>query len=944
MLTNGPSGQPARLSRNEESKMVRWTILSRNASATGLVIALLGCGQDSPQSLVASAKQYVARNDRPAAVVQLKNALQRRPDLAEARFLLGESLVHVGDGTGAEIELRKALEGGYPEDEINPVLARALVMRGQYKTVVESFADNAPTATPLGAAELNTAIGQARLALGDRDAAQTAFARALSLQEGYAPALLGQASIKASRRDLDGALSLIDAALASNSAFVEGHRARGDLLGAKGQYDEALAAYRKAVELKRNDMHSLSRIVMLLAERGELDEADKQVRTLKKLAPKQAQPAYLQAMLDYRRKNFTAARQAIQESLHAAPDSLPGLLLAGAIEYQLKSYETSEASIRRVLQGAPNHPVANRLMVVNHLASGQHSKALESLNSLLQIDGNQPATLELAGETFLQNGNPTVAARYFEKAATLAPQDVSKRTGLALSRFAMGASDPAFRELEEAAALDPDTRADMALVATSLDRKQYDRALAAIDRLEKKQPGKPLSHNLRGAALLGKGDMAGARKSFEQALSLDPAFFAATANLVGLDLREKRPDAAITRMEAFLARNPKHAQAWLAMAELRARTKAKPGEVASLIAKAVAANPAGIAPRRALIGHYLQANEPAKAVTAAREALSAVPERPELLDVVGRALEATGELQQARSTYSRWAQLQPKSPVPWLRLADVDIAGGDSEAALKSLRKALELKPDFVDAQRRIIAIDVRTNRAPRALAVAREVQRQRPTEAAGYMLEGDIHAAKQAWNEAAAIYQAGLKQADSPHLATRLHAAMRSARMNAEADRLVADWVTRHPKDKVVRLYLAQSAAAGGDYPLSIKQYRELLELEPANPLYLNNLAWVAGRVKDPAAIQYAERAVALAPDNPSVLDTLGVLLVEKGDTTRGIDLLRKAAALAPQRSEIRLNLAKSLIAAGQKDAAKQELRELEKLGDKFSAHAEVQRLIKAQ
>jgi len=109
-----------------------------------------------------------------------------------------------------------------------------------------------------------------------------------------------------------------------------------------------------------------------------------------------------------------------------------------------------------------------------------------------------------------------------------------------------------------------------------------------------------------------------------------------------------------------------------------------------------------------------------------------------------------------------------------------------------------------------------------------------------------------------------------------------------------------------------------------------------------LNNLAWVAGQMKDPKAVEYAEKANSLAPNQAHIMDTLGTLLVENGDTARGVELLRKASALEPKSATIRLNLAKGLIKAGQKDDAKRELEVLAKLGSQFPQQAEVTELMK--
>ena len=60
-----------------------------------------------------------------------------------------------------------------------------------------------------------------------------------------------------------------------------------------------------------------------------------------------------------------------------------------------------------------------------------------------------------------------------------------------------------------------------------------------------------------------------------------------------------------------------------------------------------------------------------------------------------------------------------------------------------------------------------------------------------------------------------------------------------------------------------------------------------------LNNLAVVANRQGDKAAVAYAERAYKFMSQDAAVLDTLGWALVRHGDMNRGIGLLRDARKL---------------------------------------------------
>ena len=62
-------------------------------SAVLTSLALAGCADESPEKRVAAAKQYLQKNDTKAAVIEIKNALQANPDLGEARYLLGTTLL-----------------------------------------------------------------------------------------------------------------------------------------------------------------------------------------------------------------------------------------------------------------------------------------------------------------------------------------------------------------------------------------------------------------------------------------------------------------------------------------------------------------------------------------------------------------------------------------------------------------------------------------------------------------------------------------------------------------------------------------------------------------------------------------------------------------------------------------------------------------------------------
>jgi tetratricopeptide (TPR) repeat protein len=92
------------------------------------------------------------------------------------------------------------------------------------------------------------------------------------------------------------------------------------------------------------------------------------------------------------------------------------------------------------------------------------------------------------------------------------------------------------------------------------------------------------------------------------------------------------------------------------------------------------------------------------------------------------------------------------------------------------------------------------------------------------------------------------------------------------------------------------------GNAERSMAMYRDILLLDPANVLALNNYAYLLalqGRELDTAK-KMALQAVGNEPDNPVYLDTLGWVLYKLGEFTDALGYLEKAVLLAPGEAEI--------------------------------------------
>ncbi len=902
-----------------------------------------GCGSATEADHIASAKAMLAKNDLKAATIELKNVLDVNPSSTEGRYLMGKVMLGIGNPVAAEVELRKAKELAGDVNRWAPLLGQAMLQQFQFKKLVDELGDLQLT-DPGAQTDLDVAVAAALSGLGQRDRAMALVESALARSPGHVSTQLLNAKLLARPGSIVQAIALVDKVLEAEPGNVEGWQTLGDLqLYGRSDAVKAGQAYTKALGLKADSVAANAAMVLVHLIGNDLPAARKQLNVMAKAMPNHPQTKFLEAKVLFLEGNVTRSREIVQHLLRTLPNHVPVLELAGAIELKLNALQQAEAYLNKALSKSPDQPAVRRLLADVMLRSGKPARALEVLAPNLESGRVDPLSLSQAAEALMQTGNFKRAEEFFRIAAKSAPNDPKYRISIALTQLAKGQSEAAFAELRAIAGSTPDTLPDLTLINVLMRRQQYDAAFQAIDSLQRKQPDKPLAASLRGRAQLALRDLTGARRSFERSLEKDPVFFPAITNLALIDQAEGKPEKAAARYEAVLKNDPRNTQAMMALAQIKSWGGVDKEAVGPLLEIAVQSSPTDPAPRVMLIHHWLSLHNLKSALATAQAGVAAMPDSPDMLDALGSIQMVAGEINQSISTFNRILAKYPNSIKTHLRLADAHIQANDPVSSERSFKRVLDLAPELIDAQRGLIALSVRAKQPARAIAVARDIQKQRPKESVGYLLEGDIHAHFKSWDAAIKAYRAGIDKSNPARAAELLYAATVAGKGKAEALRFVAEWMTRHPNDSQFLVFLGNNAVNTNELKEAVKFYGDAVAVNPKHPSALNNLAWVKAKLGQSGAVEMAERAVLLAPEDPAMLDTLAFALASENQIAKAVETAKLVLVKAPHESVYRLNLAKIYIQAGKKELAKNELQQLVKLGPKFQRQAEVSALLKS-
>ena len=762
---------------------------SRHLLCAGLVIllALSACEQPDAQEFVRRARDYRAKGEISASIIELKNALQQEPKNAQARFLLGQNYLTVRDFAGAEKELLRARDYGFPASQLAEPLAEVWLRQRRFeKVLAEILVPEAASAATK--ATLAIARGRARQALGDLDGAMRDFEEALEQDPERPAALVGRARIAMRLGDRPKIDESVTRAIEVAPENLNVLALKGDYDFLRGDYASAEAGYEAVVEARPNSI--VVRLALARAQiyQGKIGPAKGHLDLVLARAKAHPDASYLRASLALEAKDYERAQWHSEQVLLTNPGHLQSLLIAGTASYLLNQLERADRYLSRVLARDPENRLARQLRDATRVRIGR-SKVQVSRVRLLDdsldpkdlvtfVDPKEKAGAEAeAGRAYLAglaavhpaavlmppgalaSGSDEVRLR-LRAALEQAPRDVPKRLHLARLEHDVGNDTEAISLLEDVLAVDPYAVVPRALLGQlHLRGGRPGQALEILAAALRKQPNHPVLLGLKGLSLLRTGrpneaklifrslieaepggaqaqyllalayreagNSARFKESLAQVLGLDPAHFHASLDNIRLIAQAGDLRSARGQIDGLLRIAPEHTEA-LDLSGTIALLEGETEAAVGLMQRVLELDPGATASLKLAYAQQRAGDGPGSRAT-----LTAWLQKSPGDIVVRMALAnkhlAASEFEQARSHYTKISLLAPNNVVVLNNLAWVNLQLGEIESARENIERAHRLAPDDPRVIDTFGLIQLRSGNAAAAVRALRRAAGQAP-------------------------------------------------------------------------------------------------------------------------------------------------------------------------------------------------------------------------
>jgi cellulose synthase operon protein C len=843
------------------------------------VVLLAACGQVSftAEEHIQRGLEFERQGNLNAASIEYRNAFQRDPTEGEGRFRLGMLLLRIGDAAGAEVELGRAQELGWDPDQLRLPLLEAALLQGRDEQVLDEtrLIEGYPVEQ---VPEVLVLRGAAYLLRGQPDEAELAFREALKLDDDWAEALLGMAHVQVSIDDHAGARSWVLRALDADPALGRAWELLGDLEYHEGRYPEAEAAYAKGIETREPPLMPRFKRALTRLAMGDLEGANHDASVLERDFSQHPVTSYTRGLIAFREERYRDAQTAFEESLLHSENYMPAVLELGSTHLRLGNAAQAETHFRRYLTHVPHSTRAAVQLAQVLVEQGRVADARRLLESSVTHVQEQEAELAALNAYVALAGSDVERGRALLVSLSESQdtsRDLKEWVGSQLIRH--GDREAGLATLREAAASESgEVSADRNLILLELQAGNFEEALRGGHALSEREPEQAEPWNYIGAALVGLGRVDEARAAFARGLEIEPGYVPIAMNLASLELQAGRPDAARDALASIQAHQPGEVRSAQRLAELELQA-GRPFEAARWLEKVVAAEPGVLAHHLTLARLQIESEQTEEAIRTLERAREYHPGSPQLLVSLGEAQAAAGQLEQAVDSLRAALEEAPDNLNILGVLAQVQSRAGDTEGMEQTLREILELSADNYAARAILVRHMIDHDRLDEAHAELNQLSEADASRPESLALAGELALQEGKADLAVRFYQEALAQTPAVReWVLRLAEAQRLAGDDLQARATVRDWVEAHPDDLSALHLLAGWESAAGDLDMAIQSYERIVTRQPEDVVALNNAAWLLREENTHRALEYAERAGQLAPNEPAILDTLGVVLLK--------------------------------------------------------------------
>ncbi|WP_187426617.1 tetratricopeptide repeat protein [Geothermobacter ehrlichii] len=425
-----------------------------------------------------------------------------------------------------------------------------------------------------------------------------------------------------------------------------------------------------------------------------------------------------------------------------------------------------------------------------------------------------------------------LAAAHFAEAARIAPEREAVWLHLGLSYFRLGEHDKAVEVFKNFLDKKPDSAAGLVQLARSYRAaERFDEAETAYQHLIDLQPDHPVGYLELGEMLIEQGNFAAAERVFRLGVDRVGQPNLLRHRLVGILVRQQRPDEALDLLDVLLRDNPDDLEA-----------KRKTGLL------------------------LLEKGDWSRAARAFRQVLERRPDLDRVRYFLGLAQERGGRWQEALATFeliSDTSELHPDAvfhrafvlqqmerfeQAVALLLELIDSGHGRSdvydylaalydrlgqkEKALQTLEKGYGLYPDAIDLLYRQGVVLERNGEHEAAVDIMRQVLVRDPDhpEALNHVAYSYAEADKNL-DVALEMVQKALKRKQAPHIYDTLGWVYYRLGRLTEARSALEKAISGLPQDAIVWDHLATVYAELGESAMAAEAWKKSLELKPDQP-----------------------------------------------------------------------------------------------------------------